>query len=282
MNRAIRAEIAADTVRIVEAGDYEPPNASKVSINDAVQACLEKTRCFEPEQLCGIRDAILRTAPTHSHTAIGVHCETALESIRQLVADATNLPVGVLNFASARNAGGGFLSGADAQEESLARSSALHASLLRATTFYTAHRHSDDLRYSDRMILSPDCPIFRDDDGILLESPRGAHFITSAAPNAAALEESQPQSFASLRTTLERRAELVLALAIYAGCRSIVLGAWGCGVFRNDPKMVAEIFGRLLRPRKPWHGRFARVRFSIVDRSPARTTYEPFASEFAR
>jgi uncharacterized protein (TIGR02452 family) len=45
-----------------------------------------------------------------------------------------------------------------------------------------------------------------------------------------------------------------------------VLGAWGCGVFRNDPEAVAEAFkSHLLSPR--FMGAFDRVVFAIYARS---------------
>jgi uncharacterized protein (TIGR02452 family) len=54
-----------------------------------------------------------------------------------------------------------------------------------------------------------------------------------------------------------------------------VLGAWGCGVFRNDPRVVAAAFAGHLR-RGPWSGRFERVVFSVLDTSPSRETFAAF------
>jgi uncharacterized protein (TIGR02452 family) len=56
-----------------------------------------------------------------------------------------------------------------------------------------------------------------------------------------------------------------------------VLGAWGCGVFRNDPRMVAEAFANHLLPERLWHGRFAHVTFSVFDSAPVTTTFAAFA-----
>lgn len=149
---------------------------------------------------------------------------------------------GCAQFASARNPGGGFLSGSQAQEESLARSSALHASLMQATGFYDPHRRNPSLLYSDTLILSPRCPVFRNDAGDLLDEVQHATFISGAAPNAGALQGRQPHELHRIPETFRRRVEYVLALAASQGCSHIVLGAWGCGVFRNDPQQVAEAF----------------------------------------
>jgi uncharacterized protein (TIGR02452 family) len=185
-----------------------------------------------------------------------------------------------LNFASAKNPGGGFLSGSQAQEESLARSSALYASLMEAWTFYERHREGSSMLYSDAMIVSPDCPIIRDDDGALLPEPHAATFITSPAPNAGAAEQNRPEEVPQIPAVLERRAEFVLAVAAAEGATELVLGAWGCGVFRNDPEMVADAFARHLR-HGPWQGRFARVIFSVLDRAAEPTTFEAFRRAFA-
>jgi uncharacterized protein (TIGR02452 family) len=60
----------------------------------------------------------------------------------------------------------------------------------------------------------------------------------------------------------------------------VVLGAWGCGVFRNDPAQVADAFRTLLGP----GGRFARsfehVVFGVLDRTPGRVVREAFVRAF--
>jgi uncharacterized protein (TIGR02452 family) len=200
--------------------------------------------------------------------------ETTLAGIARLLTCGCG-PVAALNFASAKNPGGGFLNGSQAQEESLARSSALHASLLRAWEFYERHRASPTLLYSDAMILSPHCPIFRDDDGMLLEQCRLASFITSAAPNAGAAATNRPDEVPHIAEVFRRRSEYVLALAALHGYKHLVLGAWGCGVFRNDPGLVAAAFADHLR-RGAWSGRFERVVFSVLDTSPAQDTFAAF------
>jgi uncharacterized protein (TIGR02452 family) len=80
---------------------------------------------------------------------------------------------------------------------------------------------------------------------------------------------------------LHERAELVLALAASQGCRRLVLGAWGCGVFRNDPAVVAEAFASHLC-RGAWRGRFERVRFSVLDTLPGHETLHAFEQALLR
>jgi uncharacterized protein (TIGR02452 family) len=273
MNRSTRMELAKQTVEIVGCGAYTAPSGQVIDIAESVRACLDATQFFPPEALERIRQEILARPAEGLTTTFEVVNETTLSGINRVLSDARG-PVAALNFASAKNPGGGFLNGSQAQEESLARSSALHASLLRAWTFYERHRASPSLLYSDAMILSPGCPIVRDDAGTLLDEPRLTTFITSAAPNAGAARSNRPEEVAHIPEVLQRRSEYVLALAAYHGSRQIVLGAWGCGVFRNDPAVVAAAFARHLLG--SWSGRFERIVFSVLDRSPVEDTLAAF------
>jgi uncharacterized protein (TIGR02452 family) len=112
-----------------------------------VRACTDRNRC-------GYR----RSRPWRR--LFEVTGESSLEAARRLTG-----PVAVLNFASARNPGGGFLNGAQAQEEALCRASALYTCLLQARGFYDHHRAHRDPFYTDRVIHSPAVPVFRDDKG---------------------------------------------------------------------------------------------------------------------
>lgn len=274
MNRAMRMELARQTVEITERGSYESIGGRAVHIAGAVRACLDGTRFFPPEELEQLRQEVLAQPSPGLSTVFEVVNETTLSGIARLLDDG-NGPVAVLNFASARNPGGGFLSGSQAQEESLARSSALHASLQQAGEFYDRHRAAPSLLYSDAMILSPGCPLFRDDSGALLDEPLSTAFITSAAPNAGATAANQPDELPQIPEVFRRRSEYVLALAASRGYRRLVLGAWGCGVFRNDPGVVATAFMGHLQHRA-WAGRFERIVFSVLDTSPGRETFATF------
>jgi uncharacterized protein (TIGR02452 family) len=278
MSRATRTELARQTLGILERGSFDLPDGRVVDISSAVAGCLEDTRFFPPEELERLRQQVLARPAGGSVAAIEVVNETTLAGVARVLSGGRG-SVAALNFASARNPGGGFRNGSQAQEESLARSSALYASLLRAGEYYERHRASPSCLYSDAMILSPGCPIFRDDDGRLLEEPRRAAFITSAAPNAGAIADNRSEDLRQIPGVFRRRSEYVLALAVSRGYRQLVLGAWGCGVFRNDPGMVAGAFAAHLQ-RGPWAGCFDRVVFSVLDPSPARETFLAFRRAF--
>ncbi|WP_455753893.1 TIGR02452 family protein [Streptomyces griseorubiginosus] len=199
-------------------------------------------------------------------------------------ATAADLParsVAVLNFASARNPGGGFLNGAQAQEEALCRASALYTCLLKAREFYDHHRAHRDPFYTDRVIHSPAVPVFRDDRGRLLDSAHLVGFLTAAAPNAGVVRRTAPERVAELPRALAVRAEQVLSVAAAEGYRRLVLGAWGCGVFQNDPAQVAGAFRTLLAPGGRFAGAFEHVVFGVLDRTPGAVVREAFVRAFA-
>jgi uncharacterized protein (TIGR02452 family) len=259
VNNRLR-EIAHDTLSIVERGFYDGP-AGRVDLAGDVARGIAGTRMFAPDTSLGPVTPV-GTAPP----LVEVTHESSLAAVLRLGA-----PVACLVFASARNPGGGFLNGAQAQEESLARSSALHAAQTSVPQFYAHHRGDRDVMYSDRVIHSRDVPVFRDDDGNLLPAVVPVTFLTAAAPNRGVLLQKQYSRAGAVPEVLRGRARRVLEIAQASGDRRLVLGAWGCGVFRNDPATVARIFaGELRTPRG-----FTHVTFAVLDRR----TRDVFAQE---
>lgn len=94
------------------------------------------------------------------------------------------------------------------------------------------------------------------------------------------IARTQPERVAEIGPALDARAERVLEVAVAQGYRRLVLGAWGCGVFMNDPARVAAAFAALLRP----GGRFAsavdEVVFAVLDRRPGSPVRAAFAAAF--
>ncbi|MFF0061256.1 TIGR02452 family protein [Streptomyces sp. NPDC005279] len=265
--------IAKQTEAIVDTGNYLGSDGREVRIGRAVTAALAGTRMYGPE-------AVRVTPDTDRTTAFEVTAESSTEAARRLTA-ADPAPVAVLNFASARNPGGGYLNGAQAQEEALCRASALYATLLRAPEFYEHHRAERDPFYTDRVIHSPGVPVFRDDRGRLLDAPYTVGFLTSPAPNAGVITSRSPDRAHRIPAALAARAERVLETAVAGGYRRLVLGAWGCGVFRNDPAEVAGAFRALLSGSGRFAGHFDEVVFAVLDRTADGPALEAFRRTFA-
>ncbi|MFF9194170.1 TIGR02452 family protein [Streptomyces sp. NPDC014779] len=268
MSARLRA-LARENEDILAAGHYTAPDGRTVPLAEHLAAALDGTRLHGPEP-------VPATPATDRTTTLSVTGESSLAAARRMLREDPGTPVAVLNFASARNPGGGYLNGAQAQEEALCRSSALYATLLRAPAFYEHHRAERDPFYTDRVIHSPGVPVFRDDRGRLLDEPFTVGFLTSPAPNAGVIRRRTPALGPRVPAALASRAERVLETAVAHGYRRLVLGAWGCGVFGNDPAEVAGAFRALLTG----DGRFARhfdeIVFGILDRTRERATLAAF------
>jgi uncharacterized protein (TIGR02452 family) len=275
------AVIAAETLAVIEAGCYTSPAGRRVDIRPLVDAARAGTCLYTPRQLRQLAEgdeALASGAPTGRALRIEVTAETTAQACRRLVESEGETPV-ALNFASARNPGGGFQGNARAQEEDLARASALYACLVTQMAYYDANRGQTSMLYTDHIIYSPAVPFFRDDRLTFLETPFCASVVTAPAPNAGEALKRDPAAGPSIRETLERRARYVLTVAAAKGQRCLVLGAWGCGVFRNDPHQVADIFARALTD-PGLAGAFDRATFAIYDRGPGQPTLQAFADRF--
>lgn len=271
--------IAEETLAAFKRGHYTTADGARVDVAASLAACLDATREYDPDELARIRGQVLARQGSAA-TTFALERETTLQGSARLVESGRYQRIGALNFAAARQPGGGFLNGALAQEESLARSSGLYFSLLKCPDYYAFHRAQDTSLYSDRMIYSPACPIVRDDEGHWLPQPYAVDFITSAAPNAGAVMRNEPANRARIAPTLAERASKVLALAAHRECDALVLGAWGCGAFGNDQDMVARVFYDLLRPDGLYGRYFQHVLFAIYSRAHEEPNYTAFASQF--
>ncbi|MEU0539582.1 TIGR02452 family protein [Nocardia sp. NPDC005978] len=261
--------IAAENERIIAAGGYVTAGGDAVALAARVDAAVQGTRMFGPEPVA----IDIRGDAT---TVVAVTGESSLAAARRMV-DSGAEPVAVLNFASARNPGGHYLAGARTQEEALCRASALYTTLLAVPEYYAYHRANPDPFYSDRVILSPAVPVFRDDTGTLLDTPFEVGFLTSPAPRTNVIARDRADDVHRVPGVLATRAERILEAA--AGYRRLVLGAWGCGAYGNDPGVVAGVFHELLTGR--FSGHFEEITFAILDRTPGETTRTAFRTAFA-
>jgi uncharacterized protein (TIGR02452 family) len=234
-----------------------------------VRAAIEGSALFPPNEAAGLwaRAEATIAARQPRRTKFEVRNEGTFTAARRLGEAFGGGTVAALNFASAKNPGGGFLGGSQAQEESLARASALVATLERHMAYYEANRKSPSLLYTDHMIVSSRVPVFRDENDRLLETPWEVTIITSPAPNAGAMAKNEPGKLDQVIPTFRRRIEQILSAAVVFEQSALVLGAWGCGVFGNDPATVAGLFGEFLLRDGPFARAFEHVAFAVLDRS---------------
>ena len=149
--------------------------------------------------------------------------------------------VAALNFASYKHPGGMFLKGSAAQEESLCHSSNLYNILERIdekTSYYKDHRRlRANPLYTDSGLYTPGVLFLDENDNITK-----CDVITCAAPNRTAYDQLPEHRLVESAAALKSRIRYVLRIARFNEVDTIILGAYGCGVFGQNPTSVAEFF----------------------------------------
>lgn len=171
--------------------------------------------------------------------------------------------VGVLNFASAKNPGGGFLGGASAQEESLCRSSDLYFYLKDESRYYKNTKHFKNGLYSNDVMYSKDVTFIKDGKGNRLKEEVFVDVITCAAVNYGDIKKkNQNELFKLVDKEMLERVENIIKVALNNKVDVLILGAFGCGVFGNSGYKVKGYFENVLN-RKEYKGKFEKIVFSI-------------------
>ncbi|XZE21502.1 TIGR02452 family protein [Pirellulaceae bacterium SH449] len=249
----------------VEIGTYDSNGGKIVDWRqEIIAACLSKKSIPPWQELPPI------PSPAFDCTRVQVTNETTLGAALRLI-DQGKRPL-VLNFANGTSPGGGFLTGANAQEESLCRCSSLYWTLV-SDPMYLHHAYLDESGSTDWAIVSPMVPFFCTDAADTFDKPVLIDIITAAAPYAPSV--GQPRS----RELLQARIYRILQIAAGLNYHSLVLGAWGCGAFMNDSRLTAEDFKAALSG--AFKRQFSDVVFAIADWSPQRKYLAPFRDVFA-
>jgi uncharacterized protein (TIGR02452 family) len=149
-------------------------------------------------------------------------------------------------MASAKTPGGGVLSGASAQEESLCLRSTLYASLTSDNSFYRLPELSG--------IFSPDVLVFRSSSSPHPWLPRAEQYHSSvisiaALKNPEVIKNSEGKyvyAHDGDKELMISKIRLIFQIAKEKGVTHLVLGALGCGVYHNPPEEVAKMFRRVL------------------------------------
>lgn len=204
------------------------------------------------------------------HGEVRVTRRRTFEAATALRREFPDKKIAVLNFASAIRPGGGVTWGCTAQEECLCRCSTLYATLDQPwlwRDYYGANRARGDRRNTDACIYSPGVVICKTDERFPERLPREdfatVDVITCAAPD---LRE-EPADWRDSEAGRERlyalhlsRTRHILHVAAVNGADLLVLGAFGCGAFRNDPDVVSSAIQAAL---PDYLGYFDAVEFAI-------------------
>lgn len=198
----------------------------------------------------------------------------------------------VLNMASRRNPGGGVVTGAGAQEETLFRRTNLFRSLYQFAPYAEQYgvRHSHHQYPLDRDfggIYTPDAIYFRESEQkgyALLERPICLSFITVAGMNRPDLTADGMIADHHVGP-IKNKIRTIFRIGLVHGHDSLVLGALGCGAFRNPPRRVARLFHEVM-DEPEFKNRYRLIVFAILDDRNAHQkhnpdgNFKPFADEF--
>lgn len=258
-----------DLIKVFE--DTQNWYKTEEALKAAIEASIKGTTLYTEGEY-----PVMLSVEESYHTEIAVTKNKSFEAAMALRKKYPDKKVAVHNFASATNPGGGVTNGSRAQEECLCRCSTLYPVLntnLLWGGFYGFHRSRHDVLYTDACIYSPDILIVKTDEELPKRLPKDSwckvDVITCAAPNLRANPNNKmnPGSGVAVKVTdrelLEihkKRAKQMLNVALAEGAQVLVLGAFGCGAFRNNPEVVARAYKEVL---KEFEGAFAHIEFAV-------------------
>ena len=192
----------------------------------------------------------------------------------------------VLNLANGECPGGGVRRGAKAQEEDLCRKSSLLLSLesRKASPYYEYNRALHSVFGSDAVMIHPQVEIIKDENGELLDDTVIVAVLTCAAP--ILRYGMQGMSQAQYESLMLGRINGMLKTAAYFGYRRLVLGAFGCGAFKNDARVVSDLFYKALKEfdydGMKENDMFRRIDFAVMDHSEDLYNFKEFSRNFSR
>ena len=220
---------------------------------------------------------------------VAVTRSKTFEAAMKIHTDHSDWRIAVLNFASATNPGGGVKRGSSAQEESLCRCSTLYYAITRRDlwdVYYSVNRAARNPLYTDAMIYSPGVTICKTDEDYPRRMPEAdwvnVDVITCAAPNLRAKPGNiyNPDDAEAVEVSPEQlyeihvnRAKHILTVAASKCVDALVLGAFGCGAFQNDPAVVAKAYHDVLEEFKSY---FRLIEFAIYCRPRETVNYDAF------
>ena len=257
-------------------------NDTLQQISNSKELQIAVSQSIASQQYIGDADKIELPAPSYTEKA-----QVVVSRLRSFEAAARypGQKVTVLNFASSTSPGGGVENGASAQEECLCRVSTLYPCLKAQAArekFYGPHRAAPNPLHNDDIIYTQDVVVLKDDDYNVLSSPFRVDVITCAAPN---LREKPSNRYNrndgdAVHISLERlmelhlkRAHKILSAAAANNAEVLILGAFGCGAFRNDPAVVAASYHQAL---PQFLNHFKTIEFAVYCRPEDQRNYDAF------
>ncbi len=274
-----RKATAKQTLNIMEQGYYET-EGEKIEIRELLEHSVKESFLLTPEQGTALLDTYKSSEYNTKKDLVKKNLDvcncSSVDAILKLSEEGKK-DIAVLNFASAKNPGGGFLNGAMAQEESLAVSSCLYKTLTVHEEYYKSNRLCNTMMYTDYAIYSPKVAFFRDGRFRLLKKPVTASVLTLPAVNMGQVL-LKGENIEKAEQVMKRRMKLSLAIFAEQKCSHLVLGAYGCGVFRNDPNKIAAWWKELLEDF--FWNKFESIVFAVMDNTSSQSCIKAFQEIF--
>lgn len=271
--RIQRIEVFNDTM------DWIKNNAD---LSDSVAKAKKRTKIFWEN------DYPIFNNTKEEKTSITVTKNRSYQAAMELHAENPNSKIAVMNFANAFQAGGGVTTGAGAQEECLCRTSTLYPLLYRRSlrdTFYKHHHTLKTAKASDALIYTEGVVICKTDTDLPERMPKEdwvtVDVITIAAPDlrttsnihVALVGDGTSMNDAELFGYHIKRAIHMLTCAAAMGADTLVLGAFGCGAFQNNPEVVARAYKIALQE---FPKVFKKIEFAVYCSPSDDTNYQVF------
>lgn len=222
-----RQKIAEENKAIVKSGKFPLDLKNVETVTDADHVLI-KTQ---------LQIASLSAARRGGH--VTVRSETSIGAAISCHMSNPHSRICVLSFADAHQAGGGYLRGRGAQEETLCRQTLLYPTI-RGNLMYTLNKGCRNGCASDVMIYSPNVYVIRDDSYDKIGHPFMVNIISAAAV------DNRSGDVTNSAKLMEERIRKIVRLAAARKNDVLILGAFGCGVFKNDPNKISAIFKKVL------------------------------------
>lgn len=267
-----KVKILRETMKAAEDGCYDLEER-EVKIPVSFEQ-IKAVKLYTPEQVAQLSEQDISETKS---VRITLRNQDTLEAAFELHQrrKENEKPVLVLNFANPHRPGGGIRSRPGTQEEHLCVKTTVLCSLEteEAWPFYQANLDCGTQAQTNTILISPNTMVIRNPDLSLREDPFPIAVMTVSAPIASRMEQEE---LPNLENILRSRVRGMLRAAAAEGYTRLVLGAWGCGNFGNDPELVAKLFHEALQ------GYFEEVTMAVFDNSEDKCRYSFFEKYFGK
>ena len=260
--RTMRAKVFQHTVAVVGEGYYVTESGKRIDFPDD-GAMMKNTKFYS--QPVTAEDIPVLDVPTE----VRVENIDCLYAAKQLLGGGYN--PAVLNMASRRNPGGGVYGGSGAQEENLFRRTNLFKSMFRFAPYAgqyglkkSLHQYPLDRNFGG--VYTPGAVVFKDSEQrryALLENYFTVSFIAVPGVNRPDLDE-KGRLVPECVEAVKNKIRTIFRIGLIHGHDSLVLGALGCGAFKNPPAHIAELFHEVMNE-KEFKNKYRLLYFAILE-----------------